>query len=258
MTGAAVVPSGRAEFYGRVEYRQGVAGGAGPRDIVVWLPPGYDDDRSRRYPVLYMHDGQNLFDPATSYIGEDWQVDDVAAAMIESGRIEPFIAVGVCSGDDRMELLPSDEYRMFLVDTVKPMIDAAYPTLPGREDTAVMGSSMGGLASFLALWRRPDLFSAAGCLSPYLPSIVVDEVAGARPLDARSRIYLDNGDDDLDASFQPEIDRLLTTLREAGFRDGHNLAWYRDVGGVHDETAWAARLWRPLEFIYGRSTSPST
>jgi len=167
---------------------------AGPMVVTVWLPPGYDAGQGR-YPVLYMQDGQNLFDAAaraTSWNRHTWGADGVAAELIAAGKVRPFLIVGIDhKGPDRWRqyypqkpfarLIPdqrrplvaeggapfSDAYLRFLVNELKPMIDGRYRTRPERAATFVMGSSMGGLISLYALAEYPDVFGGAGCLSTH-------------------------------------------------------------------------------------------
>jgi predicted alpha/beta superfamily hydrolase len=138
------------------------------RDVIVWFPPGYAEHPTKRYPVLYMHDGRQVFDPATSTWGKDWQVDELAQDMILDGELEPFLVVAADCTDARFdEYSPSrkgDDYLRFLIEELKPMVDATWRTDPGR--SAIAGSSMGGLISFYAAWKRPDVYFGAACLSP--------------------------------------------------------------------------------------------
>jgi len=230
------------------------ADGILPRETIVWLPPSYTDEPDRRYPVLFMHDGHNAIDPATSYSGEDWQIDDVATQLIEAGRVREFLLVAPYATDDRFEEYgagaPGRAYLAFLTDVLKPLIDQRYRTLAGRDDTFVMGSSMGGLISFLAVWHRPDVWSGAACLSPYFPPEVVEALeADSTWPPAPLRLYLDNGGDELDESFQPAIDRVLASLAGRSHLTGPE--WFRDAGAPHHEPAWSHRVWRPLECLLG-------
>lgn len=145
------------------------------RQIRVYVPPGYANSQ-RRYPVLYMHDGQNLFDAATAYAGE-WRVDETLNALSESGQLE-LIVVGIDNGQEKRmtELNPwshprfgvaqGREYMEFVVEVVKPLIDRRYRTKADRANTAIMGSSMGGLISHYAINQYPEVFSKAGIFSP--------------------------------------------------------------------------------------------
>jgi predicted alpha/beta superfamily hydrolase len=145
-------------------------------------------------------------------------------------------------------------YMNFLAHTLKPFIDSNYRTLPGPEYTATMGSSMGGLISFLIAWHHPEVFSQAGCLSPafifqnYKSVKMVNAYRGpAKPI----RIYMDNGGVGLEDTLQYGCDKMLAALRQAGFKDGDNLEWFYDETAEHNEAAWAKRVWRPLLFLYG-------
>ena len=156
---------------GSLDVYRGVQGkGLLPRDVIVWTPPGYETDAARRYPVLYMHDGQNVFDAGTSYIGVEWAVDESVARLAREGATEPMIVVALGNtplrNDDYSPGERGEAYMDFLVHTVKPMIDVAYRTKPGRQHTLTGGSSMGGLISCMLGWAHPDVFGAVMCFSP--------------------------------------------------------------------------------------------
>ena len=168
-----------------------------PRTVSVWLPPGYDSTRADGYPVLYMHDGQNLFRADSANFGVEWQVDETLTKLIEAGTVPPVIVVGLHSTDRRVqEYLPdapfrlqpnsvqrvlknevgqegdsmklrSDQYLRFLVDEVKPFVDRRYNTDPTTAHTYVAGSSMGGLISIYALAEYPEVFAGAAALSTH-------------------------------------------------------------------------------------------
>jgi hypothetical protein len=138
------------------------------RHVEIWLPPGYDDDPSVRYPVLYMHDGQNLFDPRIANTGVDWGVDEAVVRLSDRGVIPPVIVVGAWSTAERgPEYSPwhgAPGYARFLLEELMPKIDAEFRTLTGPDNTAVAGSSMGGLLSFYLVTHHPDAFGACACL----------------------------------------------------------------------------------------------
>ena len=165
------------------------------RNVDVWLPPGYARGQRRRFPVVYMHDGQNLFDPKTSYTGIDWGVDEALTTLVGQGVVREAIVVGVWNTPKRFaEYMPrkaaayeagpgaggvplaernsisSDEYLKFLVRELKPFIDSRYRTRRGAADTFVMGSSMGGLISAYAVTEYPNVFGGAGCVSTHWPA----------------------------------------------------------------------------------------
>lgn len=238
---------------GQAVFHRALAGeGLLPRDVVVWLPPGYDAD-DRRYPVLYMHDGQNIFDAGTSFIGVEWGVDETATRLIAEGRMQPVIVVGIYNTAQRTDDYGSGEqgkaYQRFVVEVVKPLIDQTYRTRPEREFTATMGSSMGGLVSFLLAWNHPDVFRQAACLSPAFFPEVVTSVRDAAAMPDGLRIYMDNGTQGLEEKIQAYCDDMMRALKEKGYAPGPDFTWFLDQGAEHNEGAWAARLERPLLFL---------
>jgi predicted alpha/beta superfamily hydrolase len=247
------------QITGTVRYHPKMQGeGINPRDVVVWLPPSYERSPDRLYPVLYMHDGQNAFDPATSFLGVDWQIDEVADRLIHEGKMREIIVVGIYNTADRREeysdTVKGRAYMRFIVEKLKPLIDREYRTRPEREHTAVMGSSMGGLISFLLLWNYPEVFSQAACLSP---AFVFQNLDATRLVQQYSgpgkhiRMYMDNGGIGLEAQLQPGCEKMLAAFREKGFKLGDDLEWFRDPDAEHSERAWSRRVWRPLLFLFG-------
>jgi predicted alpha/beta superfamily hydrolase len=251
-----------------------------PRNVDVWLPPGYDKDTARRYPVLYMHDGQNVFDPATSYAGVDWGVDETMTRLIGAGRVREAIVVAVWNTPKRLqEYMPqrpvkdiadfhvpglpnssaadivSDAYLAFLVTELKPFIDTTFRSLPQRSDTFVMGSSMGGLISQYALSMYPEVFGGAGCVSTHWPAgegILVDDFAAHLPDPATHRYYFDYGTATLDAKYEPYQRRADEVLRKAGYVESQNWITRKFPGAEHSERAWRLRVEEPLRFLLGR------
>ena len=136
------------------------------RDIIIWLPPSYLYSQ-KSYPVLYMQDGQNLFDPNTSFIGQDWKVDEVVSELIKDKLIDEIIVVGIYNSKDRLDEYnyfseKGKKYANFLIRELKPFIDENYRTIPKASKTAISGSSMGGLISFQLFWNFPKIFAGAG------------------------------------------------------------------------------------------------
>ncbi len=252
-------PSGQVT--GELRYHRGLhPTGLATRDVVVWLPPGYAAGSKRRYPVLYMHDGQNIFDPKTSSFGKDWQVDEACDSMVRAGRIPPMIVVGIYNHgpDRRAEYSPGEKgaaYMNFLIHQLKPLIDSTYHTLPDRKHTYVGGSSMGGLISFMLCWEHPEVYSKAICMSPafqflhfdYLPHVVGDQ--GKR---RKVQWYIDNGGKGLELELQPGIDAMRKALDAKGYRAGKDYFWVLDAEAEHFETAWAQRMPGALELLLGR------
>ena len=229
------------------------------RDLLVYLPASHGEG-DRRFPVLYMHDGQNLFDPATSFAGE-WQVDETMAAASLQGL--EAIVVGVPNmREKRMnEYSPfdgadwgpgrGDAYVDFLATTVKPLVDRRFRTLPDRRHTGVAGSSMGGLISLYAFFSRPDVFGFTAVMSPslWLNDEAIFPVVKAAPF-VPGRIYLDVGR--LEGERHVEnVRRLRDLLAAKGYQDGVDLRWLEDEVGQHTEAAWAYRFRAALPYLLG-------
>lgn len=233
------------------------------RDILVYLPPSYAEG-GRRYPVIYMHDGQNLFDEATSYCGE-WQVDETMEELSREG-IEA-IVVGIPNqGERRIDeygpFLDSrnrggrgEQYLAFIVQTLKPRIDRRFRTLTGRAHTGIMGSSMGGLISLYGFFRYPQVFGLAGVMSPSLwfaGRTIFDTVQRA-PF-VPGKIYLDIGTGESD-HMVADARRMRRLLRRKGYRPGHDLYYVEERGAGHCEADWAARLRHAIPFLLQRPES---
>lgn len=246
----------RGQVTGTVEIHPQMEGdGLLPRDVQVWLPPSYATHPNRRYPVLYMHDGQQVFDPATSTFGVDWGVDETATRLIEENKLREIMVVAINNtaqrGDEYGDGELGRRYMEFIVHRLKPFIDETYRTMPEREHTGTMGASMGGLISFLLVYRHADVFAMAGCLSP---AFFLDFRA-LRQADWPTQptlIYIDNGGVGLEQMLQPGCDLMLETLPAKGFELGRNLFWIQDPKAEHNEAAWAERVWMPLSMMYGR------
>lgn len=280
----------RAEDQGRfIEYREIAAAGLPTQRLSIWLPPGYDKS-DKRYPVLYMHDGHNLFDRRNSNFDKIWAADKAMLAVMAKG-VEPRIIVGIWAADaDRFrEYLPrpaydaappelrakmdlmakgpvtSAQYLVWIVDVLKPWVDRSFRTRAARDDTAISGSSMGGLMSCYAIAAKPEVFGRAACMSSHWPAAIPDAVAGydaqaakvwhdyfssklGKP-DAR-RVWMDHGDATLDqfyAPYQKEVDRAFLN---AGWQEGVDFESRFYPGAPHDENAWAARLPDVLAWLF--------
>lgn len=253
------LPSPKNEITGKVEYHIQMSG-RGLRythDIIVWLPPSYETTKSKRFPVLYMHDGQNLFNPATAFGGNDWRMDEVTDSLIHAKKLEEIIIVGINNSPDRLpEYSESDlgrSYANFVVNVVKPFIDSTYRTKPDRKNTAVMGSSMGGLISLLFAWWHPEVFSMAGCLSSsfwYDDERTLKEIQNYSGAKKNIRIYLDCGT--RERELIPGYKKMVSALRKKGYTKKYDLEYQLELNGIHNEVSWAARVWRPLLFMYGK------
>jgi len=266
------------------------------RDVLVWLPPGYIEvdhdgsgrrvnpqvqhdgsgprvnpqvqhDGSRRYPVLYMHDGQNLFEPETAFQkGEHWRVGETATELIEAGKIEPLIIVGIYNtGEARLdEYTPTDDaklggghaddYGRMIIEELKPLIDGAYRTQP--DCTGLAGSSLGGLVSLHLGFTHPAVFSRIAALSP---SVWWDRKAILKTIrESRSkpklRLWVDMGT----AEGRRGLDdaRLLkAALVGLGFGEGVDLHYAEYEGATHSEQAWSERVGPMLEWLFPQSAA---
>ena len=250
----------------------------GARTVHVLLPPGYDDDPLVRFPVLYMHDWQNLFDAATSFIGVEWGVDETVARLVAACEMEPVIVVGVENGGERRaaEYTPmpdsrrgggeASRYAEFLMSELKPFVDSTYRTLPDGEHTGVMGSSLGGVVSFYLAWEHPGAFSRVGAMSTafsWADGAIIDFVS-ARPAPRGVRVWMDMGTaedrSDKDGDGVPDLIARHRRMRDAlvaqGLEPGRALAFVEDEGAGHDERAWAARLPAALRFLFPPASTP--
>jgi predicted alpha/beta superfamily hydrolase len=218
------------------------------RRIIMYLPPDYANS-NKSYPVLYMHDAQNLFDAATAFGGNEWKVDESLNTLFQQGDYG-CIVVGIDNSAYRLdEYSPwinpdygggqGDEYVDFLVNTLKPYIDANYRTLPGRNTTGIMGSSMGALISMYGFSERQDIFSKVGVFSPafwFAGTEPANHVA-THPKQGAARVYLLAGGDE-PAYVATDMQTVSTAMTTAGF--GANERFYTVVpGGQHSEWFWA-------------------
>lgn len=262
--GAGAPPQARA---GRFERHAGFKSNfLGPaRDVLVYLPPGYDEDAGRRFPVLYLHDGQNLFDPATSFIpGQDWRFHRTAEALFAARAVEPLIVVGVYNaGASRIdEYTPTqvshsrvggkaDLYGRLLVEELKPFVDARYRTLADAAHTGLGGSSLGGLVSLHLGLRYPHVFSKLAVVSPaawWDERFIVRCVRalGAKP---ELRIWLDMGTHE-----GRQAVRAAAALRDAlvarGWALDADLKYFEARGAQHTEADWALRVEPILRYLF--------
>lgn len=225
------------------------------RNVVVWLPPSYFKMPQNKYPVLYAHDGQNIFDHSGGG-GDEWHMDEVADSLMRNGVTEEFIIVGIANTKDRwVEYSGTPEgysYVTFIAKELKPFIDAHYRTKKDKANTAAIGSSMGGLISFYMLWWYPEVFSKAACLSSGFYFDEDDILSKAEKSTARlngSKLYLDCGGQELDKDFLPANEQMhQLLLRNKQIR----LQYQYFPGDKHNEYAWAQRLHIPLTFLFGK------
>jgi len=217
----------------------------------VFLPPGYYENTLKKYPVLYMHDGHNLFFKEEAFVGNTWRTDEVLGMLDKMNAIEEVIVVGIHPNDRMIEYTRPgyEDYGRFLVETLKLLIDAKYRTLTSPANTAVMGSSLGGVVSFYLGWQWPDVFGKVACLSStftYRDDLL--ERVSAEPK-RKIRIYLDSGwpGDNYEAT-RGMRDRLIWK----GYRPGSELFYLAFPEAKHHENAWAARSPIPFQFLFGK------
>jgi predicted alpha/beta superfamily hydrolase len=236
------------------------------RDLVVYLPPGYDDQPWRRFPVLYLHDGQNLFDRATAFAGVDWNIQATADQLITAGAVEPLVVVGIYNtGKSRIfEYTPTkapklgggraDRYAKFLLQEVMPFIHQQYRCDGAAARTGIGGSSLGGLVSLYLGLKLPQTFGKIAALSPsvWWNQRVIMRFATAGPVQPRPCIWLDIGTRE-GPRIVPDVEQFRDVLLHRGWHLGEDLHYERVEGGEHNEAAWAKRIGRVLQFLYPAS-----
>jgi predicted alpha/beta superfamily hydrolase len=222
------------------------------RSVRVYTPPGYDGNPLRRFPVVYMADGKNLFFPDEAFAGSEWRVDETMDRLDQMNAIRKAIVIGIHPADRMRDYTKPgyEAYGRFVVDTLKPFIDATYRTRPGRHDTVVMGSSLGGVVSLYLAWQHADVFGRAACLSSTFGVFddLFDRIAHEPRRDLL--LYLDSGwpRDNYDAT-----NAMRDLLVARGFRLGVDLLQFSAPEGLHTEASWAARLHIPFQFFFGRA-----
>jgi predicted alpha/beta superfamily hydrolase len=253
------------------------------RDLIVYIPPGYDDQPFARFPVLYLQDGQNLFDRATSFGGQDWNVHGASDDLIGIGAIQPLIIIGIYNtGKSRIhEYTPvkspklgggrADRYAKFLIEEVRPFIQREYRVNSDPRVTGIGGSSLGGLLSLYLGLKHPQLFGKIAALSPsvwwhqrmmmqfaasvtlrppkHKRSIFRRCAAEPAPVAPRPTIWLDIGTKE-GPRIVPDVEQFRDILLRKGWREGEDLHYERVEGGEHNELAWSQRIGRVLQFLY--------
>jgi predicted alpha/beta superfamily hydrolase len=250
-----------------------------PRRVDIWMPPTYTEDPAQRFKVLYMHDGENVFDPSSSkWSHTDWGIDETVTRLMTEGKIQPTIVVAIWSTDIRVaEYMPqklpqtpayagltrmikkwvsseicSDNYLRFIVEELKPFVDANYRTLPGQRDTAIMGSSMGGLISMYAFCEYPQVFGDAGCVSTHFPigrGIALKYMQEHLPDPGSHKFYFDYGTKTLDKNYEKYQKKADEILASAGYTQPENWITRKFEGHEHSEVYWRKRVHIPLEFL---------
>jgi len=250
-----------------------------PRRVDIWMPPTYTESPVQRLKVLYMHDGQNVFDPSSSkWSHTDWGIDETVTHLMTEGKIQPTMVVAIWSTDIRVaEYMPqklpqtpayagltrminkwvsseicSDNYLRFIVEELKPFVDANYRTFTGQRDTAIMGSSMGGLISMYALCEYPQVFVGAGCVSTHFPigrGIALKYMQEHLPDPGSHKFYFDYGTKTIDKNYQKYQKKADEILASAGYTQPENWITRKFEGHEHSEVYWRKRVHIPLEFL---------
>ncbi|WP_439881169.1 alpha/beta hydrolase [Pontibacter sp. MBLB2868] len=265
-----------------------------PRNVDVWLPASYNP--GKKYAVVYMHDGQMLFDSTLTWNNQEWGVDETMSRLMQENKIEDCIVVGIWNSgksrhsdyfpqkpfeslpqdyQDQLTVIPkgikemilfssgvqSDKYLKFLVTELKPYIDSTFSTKPDRENTFILGSSMGGLVSAYAICEYPEVFGGAACLSTHwigtfttrnnpIPAAFMAYLKENLPSPETHRIYFDYGTETLDALYEPYQKQVDEIMKEKGYT---SQSWItkKFEGEDHSERAWRKRLATPVRFLLG-------
>ncbi len=239
------------------------------RRVWVYLPPNYAKEPSRRYPVLYCHDGQNVFDGATSFIAnKEWRIDESAEGLIKAGLIEPIIIVAIANAEMERgnEYLPTsikmgssqvggkaDLYGQFLLQELKLFIDKSYRTKPEGKNTAMLGSSFGGVITYYLGISNPSSFGMLGVISP---SVWVNNRELVRrtadlPKKLDLRVWIDMGSREAPSAMKDASD-MAAAMTKKGWVLGKDLVFYEDGFAEHNEEAWARRVPAILIWMFGR------
>lgn len=237
----------------------------GQRIVMVYRPPGYSARNPWKYPVLYLNDGQNVFDASTAAFGVEWQVDETLERLILERKIPPLLAVAVYNSPQRFdEYTPAvdpehggggaDRYGMFLTRELKPFIDSHYRTC--RESSALMGSSLGGLCALYLGWEYPRTFPFVAAMSPSLwwaERELIGEIAQSEITcqTGPQKIWLDVGTrESSDREALQDARVMRKVLEDKGYVDGENMVYREVKGAAHTESAWAARVGDVLQYLF--------
>lgn len=262
-----------------------------PRNLEIWLPPSYETSPNKKYPVLYMHDGQSLFAPGRSLSGEEWEVDEMMTKLIQENKIKEAIVVGIWNTPKRFrEYQPNkpfenlaienkslresldaeynggplaDDYLKFIVEELKSFVDSSFRTLKNKKNTFMMGSSMGGLITIYAKTQYPEVFGSVACLSthfpvslkqnnPQVPVLIINYLKFNLPNPKNNSIYFDYGTETLDAWYEPYQKQMDEVMKFKGYVQGKNWETRKFEGAAHTEAAWRKRLDIPLLFLLGK------
>jgi predicted alpha/beta superfamily hydrolase len=239
------------------------------RDIIVYLPPGYNCCPDHCYPVLYMHDGQNLFDAATAFMNQEWGVDEVLEELIIKGHIEPVIVAGIYNSgqmrikeythvsDRKAQGGKARSYGKLIVEELKPFIDSEYRTLSDKRNTGLGGSSLGGLVTLYLGLRYPDVFGKLIVMSPsvwWANRAIIKEVQKLKHKPDQ-KIWLDIGtcEGEQPAQCVKNVRDLRDVLTAKGWGPDNDLKFVEDQGAGHNEKAWGTRMRDALTYLFPAS-----
>lgn len=234
------------------------------RGIEVWLPESYSES-GPPHAVIYMHDGQNLFEPSSAFAGVDWKVDEMVSKLLSENKIKDCIIVGIPNSPDRMKELNFETklgkaYAQFIIEEVMPFIETKFNVSQSHKNTFISGSSMGGLMAFQMAFTFPHKFAGAACLSSaFQPkfSKTIEMIKHCDHLPQNIKVYLDTGEyehsNNEDESICSCYFSMMDALKSRGFVEGENLMGYFEEKATHTESAWASRLDIPLTFLLGKS-----
>jgi len=235
-------------------------------NLIVYVPPGYDEEPERAYPVLYMQDGQNLFDGRTSFVpGVTWQMREQADKCIEAGEVAPLVIVGIYNAGERRlaEYTPdqsrqmgggeADSYGLMLTRELMPWIASQYRVRQNREETGLGGSSLGGLVTLFLGLRHPECFGRLAALSPSVwwnhKTILGYLNERAPQIWERPKLWLDVGDREGHRTLR-DVEHIARRLKANGWRPGETMHFERVADGTHDEASWAKRVRPMLRFLF--------
>lgn len=270
-----------------VHYENFASTNVAPRNIDIWLPNGYTP--TKKYAVLYMHDGQMLFDSTITWNKQEWHIDETLTRLLNGNVIQDCIVVGVWNNGayrhseyfpekplaylpsdvrdtlikNELEQTPqSDAYLKFLVNELKPFVDSNYSTLTDKAHTFISGSSMGGLISVYAICEYPEIFGGAACLSTHwpgsmhvekgiIPNAFIKYLKHNLPSPKDHKLYFDFGTATLDQYYEPYQSQVDNVMRKKHF-DSTNWMTQKFEGEPHTEDAWSKRFYIPITFLLGK------
>lgn len=228
-----------------------------PRRAQIWLPKSYDKNKTQPYAAIYMHDAQNLFEPAKAFAGVDWRVDETISELIEKNEIKHCVVIAVPNSPKRMSelnlsLKEGKAYASFIINEVMPWAENNFNISKRREDRVIMGSSMGGLMSFQMIHEHNNLFAGAGCLSCAFSfdKEIFEKIKKSTKLPRPTKIYLDSGE--YEKPVLEAYKKMMSILKQKGYRENIDFMGFFDPKATHCETRWASRLHIPLKFLLKR------